>query len=53
MAAKIAGPSFLSDVAPLLRTGIAYEPSEAWRRVHAAVVMHLPGAPWKVAIDGP
>jgi len=51
MAAKVADPSFLSDVAPLLRTGIAYEPSDAWSRVHAAIVAHLPGAAWKGVPD--
>ncbi len=51
MAAKVTDPSFLSDVAPLLRTGIAYEPSDAWNRVHAAIVAHLPGAAWKGVPD--
>lgn len=47
MAAKIADPHFLGDIAALLRIGLAYEPTEAWRRVHAAIVTQLPGAPWK------
>ncbi len=51
MAVKVTDPSFLSDVAPLLRTGIAYEPSDAWNRVHAAIVAHLPGAAWKGVPD--
>lgn len=41
----------LSDVAPLLRTRIVYEPSDGWNRVHAAIVAHLPGAAWKGAPD--
>lgn len=47
MAAKIADPPFLADVPPLLRTGIEHEPTEAWPRVHAALVSRLPGDPWK------
>ena len=52
MVAKVTDPWFLGDVAPLLRTGIAYEPSDAWRRVHAAIVTRLPGAAWKGTHDG-
>lgn len=51
MAAKIVDPPFLEDVAALLRTGLAYEPADAWRRVHAAIVDHLPGDPWKGEVD--
>ena len=47
MAAKLADRAFLLDVPPLLRTGIDYVPSDAWSRVHSAIVSHLPGAPWK------
>lgn len=47
MAAKLADASFLTDVHPSLRTGLVYEPAEAWSRVHAAVITRLPGEPWK------
>lgn len=47
MAAKIADAAFLTDVPPLLRTGIEHDAAEAWTRVHAALVSHLPGDPWK------
>ena len=47
MAAKMTNPTFLSDVSILLRTGLDYEPEEAWRRVHSAVVKHLAGKPWR------
>jgi predicted nucleotidyltransferase component of viral defense system len=44
---KLADPAFLSDVAPLLRTGLEHDAGAAWSRVHAALVCRLPGAPWK------
>lgn len=47
MAEKMSDPPFLQDVPPLLRTGISYDPSEGWSRVHAALIKRLPGAPWK------
>lgn len=47
MAAKIADAPFLTDVPPLLRTGVEYDPTEAWSRVHSALVSRLPGNPWK------
>lgn len=47
MAAKIADAPFLNDVPPLLRTGVEYDPTEAWSRVHSALVRRLPGDPWK------
>jgi hypothetical protein len=47
MAAKILDPTFLTDVPPLLRTGIDHQPAEAWSRVHSALVSRLPGEPWK------
>lgn len=47
MAAKIADPRFLTDAPPLLRTGVKYDPAEAWTRVHSALVSRLRGDPWK------
>lgn len=47
MAAKLADRSFLTDVPPLLRTGVAHKAADAWARVHAALVSRLPGEPWK------
>lgn len=46
MTAKIAESRFLNDVPPLLRTGIVYEPTKAWTRVHSVLVSRLPGDPW-------
>lgn len=47
MAAKTVDALFLTDVPPLLRTGVEHEPAEAWSRVHSAIVSRLPGDPWK------
>ena len=47
MAKKMGDAAFLDDVPALLRTGIAYDPREAWSRVHDAIVKRLPGDPWK------
>lgn len=47
MAAKLTDPAFLTDVPPLLRTGLAHDPKTAWSRVHAALVRRLPGDAWK------
>lgn len=47
MAAKIGDPAFFADLSPLLRSGLSYDPLEAWRRVHAALITRLPGDPWK------
>jgi predicted nucleotidyltransferase component of viral defense system len=47
MAAKLVDAAFLGDVPPLLRTGLKYEPSEAWARVHSTIVAGLTGEPWK------
>jgi predicted nucleotidyltransferase component of viral defense system len=47
MAAKLDDPAFLTDVPPLLRTGLAHDASAAWSRVHAALVTRLSGDPWK------
>lgn len=47
MAAKLADPTFLEDVAVLLRTGLAFDPAAAWARVHAEIVARLQGEPWK------
>ena len=45
--AKIADPGFLQDVPPLLRTGIDYDPVEAWACVHDALITKLRGEPWR------
>jgi hypothetical protein len=47
LAAKIADPTFLGDVPPLLRTGLTYDPTVAWQQVHKAFVNRLPGEPWR------
>ncbi len=47
MAAKITDAPFLSDVSPILRTGVDHNPVEAWSRVHSALVSRLSGDPWK------
>ena len=47
MAAKITDAPFLTDVPPLLRTGVVHVPKAAWSRVHRALVRRLPGDPWK------
>jgi len=47
MAAKLADPAFLTDVPPLLRTGLEHDAAAAWARVHARLVSRLPGEPWK------
>ena len=47
MAPKVRDPAFLRDVLPLLRSGLRYDPEEAWARVHGLIVTRLPGDPWK------
>lgn len=47
MAMKSKDPTFLDDVPTLLRTGLKYDPAEAWALVHDALVTKLPGSPWK------
>lgn len=47
LAAKLTDPAFLTDVPPLLRTGLEHDAAAAWSRVHAALVSRLPGEPWK------
>ncbi len=47
MAAKLNDPAFLTDVPPLLRTGLEHDAATAWGRVHSALVSRLPGDPWK------
>lgn len=47
MAEKLQDRSFVGDMAPLLRTGLAYDAAEAWRQVHSALITLLPGDPWK------
>lgn len=39
--------TFRDDVPPLLRTGLDYDPDDAWSRVHDALITRLPGDPWK------
>lgn len=47
MAAKMRDASFFDDVPTLLRTGLEYDPAEAWSQVHEAIITRLPGDPWK------
>lgn len=47
MADKITDAPFLTDVPPLLRTGVEHAPEAAWSRVRTALVSRLPGDPWK------
>ena len=47
MAAKMGDTKFVDDVTPLIRTGLSYDPQEAWSAVHHALVARLPGEPWK------
>ena len=49
MAAKMIDSGFLDDTPPLLRTGLGYDPADAWARVHETLVTKLPGSPWKGA----
>jgi len=51
MAAKLTDPAFLTDVPPILRTGLEHDAAAAWFRVHAALVSRLPGEPWKGDVD--
>jgi len=51
MAAKLDDPSFSHDVSPLIRTGLAYDPSEAWSRVHDAIITRLPGDPGRGTVN--
>jgi hypothetical protein len=46
MAAKLVDATFLGDVLPLLRTGLGYDPREAWERVHDSIIVELPGLAW-------
>ncbi len=47
MAAKMVDPTFLGDVPTLLRTGLDYDPGEAWPRVQSALIAQLRGQRWK------
>lgn len=47
MAAKLRDAVFVADTGPLLRPGLEYEVSAAWRLVHKRLVGNLPGDPWK------
>lgn len=47
MASKMGDSTFLDDVPTLLRTGLAFDPAEAWSRVHDELITRLPGDPWK------
>jgi predicted nucleotidyltransferase component of viral defense system len=53
LAGKMEDAGFLGDVAPLLRTGLGYDPRTAWRRVRESIVARLPGEPWKGAGRSP
>lgn len=47
MAGKMIDSGFLGDVSPLLRTGLMYDPHEAWSLVHETIISKLPGEPWR------
>jgi predicted nucleotidyltransferase component of viral defense system len=52
MAGKMRDPAFHGDIEPLLATAevhadAAYHPEAAYRRVHEALIVRLPGEPWK------
>jgi predicted nucleotidyltransferase component of viral defense system len=47
IAAKMADRAFLDDVPALLRTGLDYDPAEAWALVRESLVTKLPGDAWK------
>lgn len=47
MAAKMTDRAFLDDVPALLRTGLDYDPAEAWALVCESLVTKLRGDPWK------
>jgi hypothetical protein len=57
MAGKMRDPSFHGDIEPLLAARVQadalergtspYNPEEAYRRVHKALIARLPGEPWK------
>jgi len=51
MSYKMDDAGFLGDATRLLRPGLAYDPSEAWRRVHDQLISRIPGAPWKGKAD--
>jgi predicted nucleotidyltransferase component of viral defense system len=49
---KETDPAFLSDIAPLLRPGLAYDAAVAIAVVRQSLIELLPGDPWRgVAID--
>ena len=47
MAAKLVDATFLDDVPILLRTGLDYDPGDAWSRVQATLIALLRGEPWR------
>ena len=51
MEGKMTDRAFLDDVPRLLRTGLDYDPCEAWARVHDALITRLPGKPWRGDCD--
>lgn len=51
MAAKMTDRTFLDDVPALLRTGLSYDPDEAWNLVRESLITKLPGSPWKGGDD--
>lgn len=44
---KEADPGFMGDIAPLIRTGVKYDPAEAMRFVRSMLIKRLPGEPWR------
>jgi predicted nucleotidyltransferase component of viral defense system len=47
LASKINDPIFLADVPKLLANGISFDPLGAHKKIRAAFLDHLSGAPWK------
>jgi predicted nucleotidyltransferase component of viral defense system len=50
---KQSDPSFLADIAPLLRADVAYNPVLAFDSVRETLIEKLPGATWRRASGGP
>lgn len=44
---KARDDAFMSDIAPLLAAGVAYDPDEAMRRVRETFIERLAGEPWR------
>ncbi len=47
--AKMKDAAFLGDLRSLLRPGLEYDTSDAWREVHERIVSRIPGHAWRGA----